>query len=333
MKKSSRFITLIIFAAILAGGFSACGGNDAVDVDATVQAGIEGTQAAQEEVENVVNEAVTATLAAIPTPTAFVIEEMSEEEFADAVESSAEEAVQASEQASAAVEDAASDGDITEEELEDLYYFYYWTLEEIEQALYLADEYYELYDELLDMTIESLDELEEELETILNTANEVIVVLDDISQTLEQGGEAAQQALDSLNQLGQQIADNAGEVMDHLPDWKGLREQEFDQLLSNALQVSPDNIADTRLGALNQAKEYIQAVRDGISDGRFSLDELIAISQLGANAAASLSGIGAGDLAGIPDKINGLTGSFARGQLPEINLGLDSLQNSLPSIR
>lgn len=333
MRKSNALIILLIIAATFAGSISACGGSSEVDVDATVQAGIEGTQAVQEEIENAVDEAVAATLTAMPTATPVVIEELTEEEFADAVESSAEEAVQASESASEATEDAASDGEITEDELEDLYYLYYWTLEEIEQALYLADEYYELYAELLDLTIESLDELEEELETILNTANEVIVVLDDIAQTLEQGSEVAQQALDNLGQLGQQIADNAGMVKEHLPDWKGLRDQEFGQLLDDALDVLPNDIADTRLGALNQAKEYMQAVKDGISDGRFSLDELSAISQLGANAAASLSGIGAGDLVGIPDMINGLTGSFARGQLPEVNMGLGSLQNSLPSIR
>ncbi len=333
MRISNAFIAFLTIFAILAGSISSCGGPSDADVDATIQAGIEGTQVAQAEMEVAVNEAVAATLTAMPTPTPVAFDDLSEEEFADAVESSAEEAVQASENAGAATEDAASDGEITEDELEDLYYLYYWTLEEIEQALYLADEYYELYAELLDLTIESLDELEEELEAILTIADEVILALDDISQTLEQGSEVAQQALDNLSQLGQQVADNAGVVKEHLPEWKGLREQEFGSLFSDAMDVLPDNIADTRIGALNQAKEYIQAVKDGISDGRFSLDELSIISQLGANAAASLSQIGGGDLAGLPDMINGLTSSFARGQLPDVNLGIGSLQNSIPSFR
>ena len=59
----------------------------------------------------------------------------------------------------------------------------------------------------------------------------------------------------------------------------------------------------------------------------------MSISQLGANAAASLSHFGGGDLAGLPEAVNGLTRNFASGQLPELNRGLGSLQNSLPSFR
>lgn len=333
MKKFSPVIIGLFISAILSGSIVACGGASNVDVDATVQAGIAGTQAAEEQMEGMVNEAVAATLTAMPTPTPLAVDQLSEEEFADAVESSVDEAVQASDQASAATDDAASDGEISDEELEDLYYLYYWTLEEVEQAMYLAEEYYDLYAELLDLTMDSLEELENELEVILDTANAVIYALDDISQTLAQGSEIAQEALDNLSQLGDQISANAGTIKERLPNWKETREQEFGQLLDQALNVIPTDVAGTRVGALTQARDYLQEVQSAISDGRFSLAELTSISQLGANAAASLSNLGAGDLAGLPDMINGLTGSFARGGLPEVNLGLGSLQNSLPSIR
>ncbi len=104
-------------------------------------------------------------------------------------------------------------------------------------------------------------------------------------------------------------------------------------LVEQALAVLPNDVAETRAGAIAQVKDYVQSVQSAISDGRFSLDELNAISQLGANAAASLSHVGGGDLAGLSDEVNGLTHNFASGQLPDLNRGLDSLQNSLPSIR
>ncbi len=133
--------------------------------------------------------------------------------------------------------------------------------------------------------------------------------------------------------MGQQAAQHAGEIQERLPGWRDIRTQETDSLINQALAVLPNDIAETRAGAVSQVKEYIQSMQNAVSDGRFSLDELNTISQLGANAAASLSHFGGGDLAGLSDAVNGLTRNFAGGQLPDINLGLGSLQNSLPSIR
>jgi len=322
----------VLSAVLLVVGLTGCAGNENVNVDATIQAGIAGTQSAEAQVENAVNQAVSATLTAMPTPTALAVEEISEEEFAQAVESSANDALDASDQASAATGSAAEDGEITEEELEELYYLYYWTLEEVEQALYLAEEYTDLYADLLDLTLSELDELEAELQAVLDATDEVIAALDEIFQILQQGGEITQQVLEDLQGLGEQISANAGIVRDHLPGWKSTRDQEISQLVDRALDVEPNDIADTRAGALAQARDYIQSMQSALGDGRFSLEELTAISQLGANASASFGRLG-GDLGGLPDMINGLTSSFARGQLPEINLGLGSLQNSLPSIR
>jgi len=325
-------IRFLLLGMILISSVTGCSRVSQADVDATVQAGIAGTQAAEFEMDNAIEEAVAATLTAMPTPTALAVEEISEEEFAQAVESSADEAVETSEEAAAASESAVEDGQVSEDELEDLYYLYYLTLEEVEQALYLAEEYYALYADLLDATLDELEQLEQELQSILDTANEMVVVLDEINQVLQQGSAAAQQALDNLVQLSQQVEDKAGTLAEHLPAWQETRGREFEQLAGGALQVNPSEIAETRAGALAQARDYLQAVQSAAGDGRFSLEELQSVSQLGANAAASFGRLG-GDLAGLPDMINGLTNSFARGQLPQVNLGVGSLQNSLPSIR
>ncbi len=325
-------IRFLLLGMILISSVTSCSRVSQADVDATVQAGIAGTQAAEFEMDSAIEEAVAATLTAMPTPTALAVEEISEEEFAQAVESSASEAVETSEEAAAASESAVEDGQVSEDELEDLYYLYYLTLEEVEQALYLAEEYYALYADLLDATLDELEQLEQELQSILDTADEVVAVLDEINQVLQQGSAAAQQALENLAQLSQQVEDKAGTLAEHLPAWQETRGREFEQLAGGALQVSPSEIAETRAGALAQARDYLQAVQSAAGDGRFSLEELQSVSQLGANAAASFGRLG-GDLAGLPDMINGLTNSFARGQLPQVNLGVGSLQNSLPSIR
>jgi hypothetical protein len=326
-------ISAVMVAVLVLVSLASCGGSNQVDVEATVQAGIQGTQAAEAGLQSQVNEAVAATLTAMPTPTSVPLEDLSEEELAQVVEDSAEEAAAAADQASTASDSASSDGQITEDELDDLYYLYYLAIEEAEQALALAEDYYDLYADLYDLTISELEDLENQLQSIEESANEVLTVLDEISQTLAQGGEIAQQTIDNLQQLGQQAAQHAGEIQDRLPGWREIRMQETDSLVNQALSVLPNNVAETRAGAISQVKEYVQSLQSAVSDGRFSLDELNVISQLGANAAASLSHFGGGDFAGLPEAVNGLTRNFASGQLPELNRGLGSLQNSLPSIR
>lgn len=325
--------TISIIVVMLIVSLANCSGGKNAAMEATVQAGVAATQTAEAGMQAAISDAVAATLTAMPTPTPLAVDQLSEEELADAVESSANEAVTTCDQASAASDSASSDGEITDEELQELYYLYYLAIDEAEQAMALAEDYYDLYAELLESTITELEDIEAQLQEIEDTANEVLAVLNDISQTLQQGGEVAQQSIENLQQLSQQAAQNASAVQERLPGWKETRVQETDRLAEQALAVAPNEIAETRAGALTQAREYIQTVQSAASDGRFSSDELAAISQLGANAAASLSRFGGGDLAGLPDAINGLTRSFARGQMPEVNRGLGSLQNSLPSIR
>jgi len=326
-------ISVVLVAVLVLVSLAGCGGSNQVDVDATIQAGIQGTQAAEANVESLVNEAVAATLTAIPTPTVVPVEELSEEDLAQAVEDSASEAAAAADQAADASDGASSDGEITQDELDELYYLYYLAIEEAEQALALAEDYYDLYADLMELTISELEDIEAQLENIEESANAVLTVLDEISQTIAQGGEIAQQTLDNLQQMSQQAAQHAGEIQENLPGWREVRAQETDNLVNQALSAVPNDIAETRAGAIAQVKDYVQSVQSAVSDGRFSLDELNALSQLGANAAASLSHVGGGDLAGLSDAVNGLTRNFASGQLPDLNRGLGSLQNSLPSIR
>ena len=177
---------LLVFSLVLV-SLTGCGGSNKVDVDATVQAGIQGTQAAEANVKSQVNQAVAATLTAMPTPTVVPVEELSEEELAQAVEDSASEAAAAADQASAASDDVSSDGEITQDELDDLYYLYYLAIEEAEQALALAEDYYDLYADLMELTISELEDIEAQLENIEESANAVLTVLDEISQTVAQG--------------------------------------------------------------------------------------------------------------------------------------------------
>lgn len=301
-------------------------------MDATIQAATAATQTAQAEINNMVSESVSDTLTAIPTPTPIVFDQMTEEDLATAVEESTDEAVSAAEEASEYTDSVLADGELTQEEVKELCYLYYWSIDEIEQALYLVDMYYELYDELLESAIFGLESIDDELQEILEVSQSILAYLDDISELISKGEQIAQDSKDQIQDFSHSISAHIDNISIQLPEWKQSRKDEFDLIVEQALSTIPDTVADTRRGALSLAKEYIDGIKSAIGDGRFSLDELQALSQLGANAAASLDQFGK-EFASIPDMINGLTSSFAMGQLPQINAGIGSLQGAIPSIR
>jgi len=301
-------------------------------MNATIQAATAATETAQAEINSMVSESVSATLTAIPTPTPIVVDQMTEEDLAAAVEESTNEAVGAVEEASEYADSTSADGELTQEEAKELYYLYYWSIDEIEQALYLVDMYYELYDELLESAILELESIDDELQEILELSQSILAYLDDISELISKGEQIAQDRIDQIQDFSHSISTHINNISTQLHGWKQSRKDEFDLIVGQALSTIPDTVADTRRGALSLAKEYSDSTKSAISDGRYSLDELQALSQLGANAAASLGQFGR-EFAGITDMINGLTSSLAMGQLPQINAGIGSLQNAITSIR
>jgi hypothetical protein len=64
-------------------------------------------------------------------------------------------------------------------------------------------------------------------------------------------------------------------------------------------------------------------------DQKISPQELAAIAQLGANAAAGLQNNGGPKLQGLSANINDITGQLARGQVPQAAAGLGALEGAL----
>ena len=293
---------------------------------------VQDTQTVQALVDVLVSEGVAATLTAMPTPTAVPVADMSEEDLATAIETSTNEALASSDQAAQYADEAAGDGELTQEEIDELYYLYYWSMEELEQALYLMDLYYDLYDELINEAITALKYLDDDLEQLLIYTESILGFLDQYSAMIAQGNQVLMENLTEFQDALNDFPGRLSAVSEKLPPWIAARQTEFNVLVQDALAVTPDNIAGTRREALAQVKDYIAGISGATADGVFSFSELETLSQMGANAAAS-AGQYSRDFAGISDMINGLTGSFARGQLPQINAGIGTLQGALPSIR
>ena len=85
------------------------------------------------------------------------------------------------------------------------------------------------------------------------------------------------------------------------------------------------------MGALQVAFDYVDAVRQSLADRSISPEEMANIAQLGANAAASLEARGGAALQRLSGSINDITGQLARGQVPQAQAGLGSLESALGS--
>jgi hypothetical protein len=321
-------LTMLLF-------ISSCGPKNEVNeniMEATIQAAVVATDVAQNEMDNSISEAVSATLTAIPSPTPVAVDQLSEEELAFALEQSADEAVSSADETIQYSTSATGDGELTQAEIDELYYLYYWSIEELEQALYLLDLYYDLYDELLEAVIVDLESIENELNSILSTAEDALVYLEEISETISNGEILAQEKLDQFEEFSKLISEGSSNISSQLPDWVLTRKDEINTIAGNALSISPDEVADTKRGAVLIANQYLNEIKLAIGDGKFSILELQSLSQLGANASASLGQFG-GEFADFSNLINGITDSFARGQLPQINAGIGSWQSMIPTIR
>ena len=90
-------------------------------------------------------------------------------------------------------------------------------------------------------------------------------------------------------------------------------------------------MASSRVEAILSAYDYIEVTRGSLSDFRISQSELSAIAQMGANAAYGLQNQGGPQLQGLADKLNEITTGIAKGQLPQMQVQLQSLESLLPA--
>jgi hypothetical protein len=342
LQRSIEIITIILLAGTLAG----CGRRNAespaalpptatLDVQATVNAAVEATTKAEDGMQEAIDEGVSATLTALPplvTPTAVPVEDMTQAEMSDAVDSSAAEAEAAAEQCSQEVENASADGEITYEEVVYLTYYAVYAEEEIQQAYDLAEEYLNLYADLAEETIEVLETIEDDLNDLAVNTDEISQTLDEIEEMLKQGQEVAQTTLDELNTQAETIQAKSDDVKAKSENWSTNVKTEIESLDELLANIQPNQSADSLRSALQMAKDYADTIKLSMSDGKFSKSELESIAQKGANATAGLQQFGGADLQNLAGSIGGMTGQFARGEMPQARASFSSFEMSLPSI-
>jgi hypothetical protein len=157
--------------------------------------------------------------------------------------------------------------------------------------------------------------------------------LDEILAITEQGAAAATTAIEQLNAAVAQAATKASDLQTKLQGFQDKVKTSLGQRENNIINLPANNIADTQIGAINQAHDFLEAFKGALGDGKFSPDELSNIGQLAANARASLNKTGDPKLQKLSGSIEGLTRNAARGEWGKARNGVGDFERSLPARR
>jgi hypothetical protein len=251
------------------------------------------------------------------TPPPADMDGMAEPAAATAVDDAVTEAEAATAATDQEAQSAADDGELSVEEAAALAAMTAQAEALVQYAEDTAAAYEDVYAAASGDLAGELDELESELATLSSDLEAVLVYL-------EKGEAAAEQVAGKLSDA----ATSAGQLQQAAADWSsslaGLCEQRAEQAAATqAMQVS-----DTRMGAIQSLKYYVETVKGAVSGG-LSGQEIGRVSQAGANAAASLQAAG-GALAGLSGQVQTLTRQLAGGDLPGVRQGISQLEQAVP---
>lgn len=295
-----------------------------INNQATIDAAVAGTQTAAAALATVTPTQSQPTLAApLPSPTLVATEQLGQEQLATEIDQAAQDTLEATNQVYTAYGAYVVDGVLTAEEVQLMLNLLYYADDLYYQYEELVDVYYDLYGEYFDEAINALYDIEDEL-TMMNAS------LLEVETILEQGADAASAAVEELNNLYNTFSQEFVLAQQQAKDWLTTVKATLDAREMEALAVQASEIANTRLGALERAKLYGEGLRAALQDMKIAPEELEELEQLAANAVASLQAVGGAQLSALANQATTLTSLMARGQLPQLNLSLDSFLSGIP---
>lgn len=343
-------IQITIIMILLAAMTLACGAGGAAteDPNNAVNTAVAGTQQASALAQATVNSTALTTMPATPTPGPTVeYVTLTEDELAALIDEAVAEAVAATEATTSSVYYTTSDDAVTSEEVVYVYDYYYYADYYVEYAEDLMAEYYALYAELAYQSIAEMQAIEAELEQLNTTLTSIDQSLQEISSTLAQGLELAENSIDQLETAATQAQANAQEVKTQAQDMIEVVKADQQGRVDAVTNIQPNNIPTDQLAALQSAFSFIDAANAAMSDNKLSQNELMNLAQLGRNAQAgfqNFGGAGSGgngpfaggggpagnlDLSQFSGRFDEITTQFARGEIPQARGGVNQFEASL----
>ena len=295
------------------------------DIEATVNAALEATAAAQAGMQATIDASVSSTVEAQPAdeasdeagsaetadPAEYVT--MTEEELALLIEDTVEEANTASQEMSTAAEQAASDGEVSQDEINEVYNYYY----DAEAALMLAEEmidaYMYFYGDLAYAYLDLFYLVEEDLSELAAYAAEINEILILVEQGITLSADDIDQMITAAANIQSYLVENQVNVA----NLSSTVQQQIQDRAAAALGAQANQVPGNIRETLQAGFQYADFVYSALGDNQITLDELNTIAQLGANAASGFSQFGGDNQSQLADLISGaegITANLAQGQ-------------------
>lgn len=256
-----------------------------------------------------------------PSPTSLNLEpannyrELTEEELASLIHTNI---IEIETTANAATE-FLSDDILTDTETSETMTAMYALQTAIETTGELIDIYADQYKELAPETIDLLIAIDQGLQEIAVNSNELITDLKKNKYT--------------TIAIITSIADQSSRIQMQSNAWQlnvEIQIEEREKRYANTA-AQPGQVAYNRVEAFTQAHDFLDATTIALNDKKISPAELSMISQLAANAKASLYNTGDPELIGFAQQINELSHTAYRGEWTQTSNGIAELKRLLPA--
>ncbi len=357
----------ILFALILVISLAACRQTAAptqppVNTQATIDAAVAATanaqSAMQAQIDAAVNATATANALAAPTATATpvvvtatpapaaaptavsedTVATMTEDELAALIDDAVAAAYTASATYSEAVDTSTADSTVTPEEIQITNTYYADTEAAIAYAEELMQLYSDVYGDLAYDTIDELNQMESDIEALTDAVQQLNDTMTEVADMMAQGLAISEDVLAQVDAATQQISDSIANAQAAAETWYATYQSAQDARIEALAAIQPDNVTADPAAALQSVVQYAQLGQSVMADAHITADELNALAQQGANAAASLEATNIQQLQNLSDTVNDITLRLAHGDISQaqatvaqLNTTLGSLQN-LPEL-
>ena len=203
--------------------------------------------------------------------------------------------------------------------------------------------YYALYGGTGDEVVVELITIESQLSELNESADEMVIILNEIDTTLANGYDLAEETITQLEQTAGEVETAITAAAEQTQAWAAhaqesitLAHENFtppETDLSSILENSiPTDIADSQEEALTQVAGYINMASEALADNSITPEEMISLAEMGSNATASLTAQGNVGSAIMVSNINNINQQMAKGELQGAVNGLSGLQGQLPDL-
>ncbi len=322
-------ITIFLFLAACTAPGPTASPSATPDLQATIDAALAGTQAAEANLQATVDAAIAATAQAAVTPTGADLSEQSEEATVDEIETTVDSCASNTAAASTASE-ATSDDALTAEEADQIYTYYQLAYADLEEAYALLSGYYAFYGELAQESLDLLHDLEEDLDDLnaaLGELNTAILIIQTqlIAGATPSAGDIArlETAADSANTA----ADNARTMAG---TWATAHEIEIAERAAEVNYTIAEAIPANRVDTITSVYTFLDDLKAALLDRVISADELALLLVDRANALAGIDAHGGATLQKAVDPLNQITVMIATGNFPAARAAIPDFEAILP---